>query len=213
MSTSFNVYPVSTKNLKFGDVLTLAEQNTAVFFQKFDIQKRVTFKAEFISEKEETRIDIPPETPFEWANNENEYVWISILGVPGGTDVYCIPLCDPDNEDDIWWRISELYDGPNCKPEYESLIEQSKALNRYWYFRRSAGQTAHINLCYGMLAAAVAELTEGFLFSYDNAWEYRIFPCFADEFLKYYFNPDTAHEPGWAEWAIRCINTIKNDDY
>ena len=78
----------------------------------------------------------------------------------------------------------------------------------YWTFRRSAGQPAIVNLAYGLIAAAFAELVKGFIFSDDGAWDYGIFPTTADYFLQNYFNLQYLKAED-ADWAKECINILK----
>jgi hypothetical protein len=68
-----------------------------------------------------------------------------------------------------------------------------------------------INLGYGYLAGALAELTDGFIYSMDGAWDYDRFPCRADEFYAVYFRPDKALEPNKKEWAERCIEFMREE--
>ena len=82
-------------------------------------------------------------------------------------------------------------------------------LGFYWAFRRSAGQPAVINLSYGLIAAAFAELSNGFVFSDDGAWDYASFPTNANRFLENYFDPQYP-VPEYANWAKECIGIIKD---
>jgi hypothetical protein len=70
------------------------------------------------------------------------------------------------------------------------------------------GQPATINVAYGMIAGSLAELTEGFIYSGDSAWDYERFPATAQEFFSWYFRPDKAIKAEYAEWASRCIKWI-----
>jgi hypothetical protein len=46
-----------------------------------------------------------------------------------------------------------------------------------------------------MLAAALAKLTDGFLYSGDGAWDYDIFPARSEEFMVCYLTPGAARDP------------------
>jgi hypothetical protein len=74
-----------------------------------------------------------------WASDRkvfdrDSYLFIRIDGVPGGTDGY--------------FRRREL-------------VRRCRSVGHTWWFRRSAGQPAIINLAYGFVAAALGELTDG----------------------------------------------------
>ncbi|MEK4356425.1 hypothetical protein NYE48_05090 [Paenibacillus sp. FSL M7-1455] len=64
------------------------------------------------------------------------------------------------------------------------------------------------NLAYGILASALAEITQGIIFSDDNAWEYSKFPCLPNEFNTFYFNPEMTTDNQHKEWAIKNIEWI-----
>lgn len=70
------------------------------------------------------------------------------------------------------------------------------------------GQPAIINFSYGILAAALAELTDGLVFSDDSAWDYERFPATSHEVYDWYFRPEAAIDQGRAEWARRCLDSI-----
>jgi hypothetical protein len=209
MSTTFDIIPSLTKDVAFGDVIDLATEYTHVFFKKYDIQKKVFFRAEILkkSSSETIRKTINKKTLLEW--DETEYAWFTIDGVKGGTDAHCWRLYDEEDKEDKLWLLDELRQGQNFKADMEVMIEKSIQLDRVWNFRRSMGQEAVTNLCYGFLAAAVAELTQGFMHSTDCAWESRCFPCNSSNFLKTYFIPELTEEKNYSNWATRCIEAIR----
>lgn len=73
------------------------------------------------------------------------------------------------------------------------------------------GQPALINLAYGYLAATLAELTNGFIFSDDSAWDYEQFPCRPSEFFDFYFVPEKAISSNCLEWSERCIGLLREE--
>ena len=136
----------------------------------------------------------------------SDYAWFQLPPAPGGTDVYFHYQDDLTKE--VWADyVEQLKQGELSKAQ----MEQCLAAGYYWVFRRSAGQPAVINLAYGYLAAAVAELTEGFIFSDDGAWEFSRFPAFATSFYRWYFRPEQADVMEMREWAERCIFHIPNE--
>ncbi len=145
--------------------------------------------------------------------HQKNYAWFSVEGFYGGTDAYCEPIFEPELEgvELNEFLLEEMRWSRSFKPEYEELIEKAKLVDRVWTFRRSVGQPTIINLCYGYLAAAVAELSDGFIFTGDCAWRGDIFPCFADEFRKNYFFPDKAGTTDEAERIRYCISVIGSD--
>jgi hypothetical protein len=61
----------------------------------------------------------------------------------------------------------------------------------------------------GLLAAAMAELTDGFIFSDDGAWPGP--PIRSDEFELHYFKPTQAKTYADASWYSRCLESLIND--
>lgn len=60
-----------------------------------------------------------------------------------------------------------------------------------------------------MIAAAVADLTDGMLFSDDGGWEYERFPATATEFRSWYFVSEHALDDDQRRWTERCIEVLK----
>ncbi len=135
-----------------------------------------------------------------------EYLWLSVDGVLGGTDVTCEQISGDDLE---YWE-DVLSEHPPAIALRDD-VRQCLASGVYWSFRRSAGQPAIINFAYGILAAALAELTEGFVYSDDAAWDYERFPAKPGEFYEWYFDPEQAIDPDFAKWARDCMAAIAND--
>lgn len=204
MSTTFQVIPTENNSPKFNDVLRLAEQTTHDFLKKFRIMGRVRFQSEILSSCKRSQSD---DKEFRWS--EDECAWISAANFSGGTDVYCESISDSDDADDKWWFFDELRGAPNFGVEHETLVQRATQIDQKWRFRRSAGQSAIIHLCYGHLAAAAAELSSGLVFSNDGAWAYELFPCSANQFLGSYFIPELAGTKDEARWVSNCIAEIR----
>ena len=126
--------------------------------------------------------------------------------MPGGADSYFREV----DEDEREFREEEFKTNERSQTRRELVI--SCLVNGYfWNFRRSAGQTALINVSYGMVAASVAEMTEGLIYSGDGAWDYERFPATADEFYGWYFRPEAAIGPDFKEWSERCLRAIAEE--
>jgi hypothetical protein len=109
-------------------------------------------------------------------------------------------------------KIQELWDGgfddPRCKT-IEPLIRECISTGHHWWFRRSAGQPAIISVAYGLIAASLAAITDGFLTSDDSAWE-RL-PALPNEFLSWYFRPEKAIGENFREWSQRCLGFLAQE--
>lgn len=209
MSTTFDVIPVSRANVKFGEVLELAQRYVNAFLADFEIEDQVELRAELIGET--ARRDASFDEVFEWPRKT--YAWISVHNVPGGTDVYCDTIKYEDDPDEPWLFLDELKAAPNYSTVLEGHLQAARSHNLCWSFRRSAGQPAIIAVAYGLIAASLAELTEGLIYSGDSAWDYEVFPATGPELRDIYFRPNSTSEPDRADWAKRCIAALRSRDF
>ena len=103
----------------------------------------------------------------------------------------------------------------NYKPQISVRLNSVKShdakplnLSNGYYSTFSRGrQPAIIHLAYGIIAASLAYLTKGFIYS-DDAWDYKRFPATASEFFSWYFRPELAIDTRHKEWATECIKLI-----
>ena len=90
--------------------------------------------------------------------------------------------------------------------EKKELIQACLSNGYYSTFSRGR-QPAIIHLAYGIIAASLAYLTKGFIYS-DDAWDYKRFPATASEFFSWYFRLELAIDTRHKEWATECIKLI-----
>lgn len=207
MSTTIEVFPTDAAALTFEKVIQTAERNINGFLKTMGMDPSVTLKININDKDGRYSKEIQPTGPFEWA--QNEYAWIVVNNIPGGTDVWIYPIkdaaIDPDNP---WWQLDILKSYNKKIENISAKLESAKNLGRRYSFRRSAGQSGMIALSYGLIAAAVAELTKGILYSDDGAWDFERFPAESPDFLTWYFRPEAALDPELGAWAQRCIERI-----
>src|SRR5690606_29643367 len=110
---------------------------------------------------------------------EDQCAWFHVPGVNGGAAVFNRPLDEVDRS----ILKNEIRSGKNA--EFNCVMQQSLQVGRCWAIFRSSGQPAIIDVGHGFLAAALAELTEGFLHSVDSAWGYKLLPARPDDFLRW----------------------------
>lgn len=174
MATTFDVIPSANADVTFGDVLKLAQGKINLFLANLGTPQSIQLRAEIITD--DHRIDADLGAPFEWPDGKT-YAWFSINGIAGGTDAYCDTTCSSYGvKGREWWFLDELREAPGFRDEHEAILSKAKALDRMWSFRRSMGQPPIINLSYGLIAGALAELTGGLVFSGDSAWDYQRLP-------------------------------------
>ncbi|UQZ36222.1 hypothetical protein C2I18_23480 [Paenibacillus sp. PK3_47] len=192
MSTTFEVYPTSSYVPRITELLALANQKLQNFLQPFELKTAPVISARI----GETIVHTNSST-FLNAQWEEEYAWFFVNDADGGTDAYYSIVNDLDVE--IWTEYQD------SGLRYTKVLH-ALSIGYYWSFRRSSGQPAMINVAYGFLAAAMAELTGGFLFSDDGAWTGD--PSLASEFEGRYFNPAKANNYGDALWYARCLQSL-----
>lgn len=209
MSTTFDVIPVSRTNVNFGELLELSQRHVNAFLDDFEIEKQVELRAELIGET--ARRNAAFDEIFEWPRKT--YAWISVRDVPGGTDVYCDTIKCESDPDQPCLFLDEMKAAPNYSTALEERLKAAFNHDRYWSFRRSAGQPAIIAVAYGLIAASLAELTDGLIYSSDSAWDYQVFPATGPEFRDIYFRPKSTSEPGRADWVKRCIDGLRGGEF
>jgi hypothetical protein len=62
-----------------------------------------------------------------------------------------------------------------------------------------------------MLASALAQLTEGVVYSDDDAWNYELMPATYDEFNNWYLRPERALIEEDKETASLCLEAIAKE--
>ncbi len=201
MSTSFDVYPGKHYIPSFAELLDISNQRINNFLINLGILRSIMVDVEVHNNKDYPLIKFNMNDKLIW--NEDSYAWFFIPGVAGGTDCYYYKITDLDRE--IWKEEIET----NIKAQQlHDIINRSIDIGYRWSFRRSVGQPGIINLAYGLIAASLAEITDGFVYSDDGAWDYNCFPSLAEDFFEWYLKPDSATKNSDKIWAQQCIKSI-----
>lgn len=201
MSTSFEAYPLNDTIPSYGAILALATNRLGTYFKEMGIQTDVNLCFDVRNSVNQS-FRIPLTDGFDYQGEG--YAWFYWKGISGGTDAYFLNIEDLDRE--CWQEIISLE--PRLQT-FATRVQKSLRIGHYWYFNRSAGQSAHINLAYGFLAAAVAELTEGFLYSSDCAWDCERLPCTPKDFYAYWFRPEHGLKLETRKWHQNCLDSIR----
>lgn len=126
------------------------------------------------------------------------YAWFIVPPVKGGTDAYFRRAVN-------YWSDEEIA----INPRRAEVADSCRRYGYRWSFRRSASQPAAINVAYGLIAATLAELTEGLIDSSDGAWDKARLPATTDDFFTWYMPPELALKADYATWAARCIAGLR----
>jgi hypothetical protein len=211
MSTTFEVFPSTHYIPIFEKVTSLTEAKLHNFLLEIGVDKKPQIKVEVHTQNPDTVISTDVRALAKWV--KSNYAWFTIDSVIGGTDVYFHNLDDENKEmRKIQEEIKvEIFQTRNADEMGEERIKGCLQQKHSWSFRRSAGQPGMVNLAYGFIASAFAELTNGVIFSDDGAWDHKRFPALSFEFDSWYFRPHLAFDKETAEWAGQCINSIKSE--
>ncbi len=204
MSTTFQVYPKTTYIPSFQELTEAATLRLRDFLHEFNIPGSPMIGVELHKKQPDSVQPLQLTSPTIWP--DDSYAWFQVAPVLGGTDAYFWHLDEEDRE--IWQE--EMDSNERLRSRW-GLVESCLANGYYWNFRRSIGQPAIINVAYGLIAATLAELTEGFVWSDDSAWDYERFPATAGEFFAWYFRPSLALDPGHRDWAERCMAALAEE--
>lgn len=202
MSTCFYVYPGNEYMPTFKELLIIANEKTNDFLRDLNCKQSVSINVEVHKKIDHALQEFNCIDRLAWSNDL--YAWFFVNGVAGGTDSY---YCQIDDDDKDIWK-DEIATNKKAQT-FSKEINRSLDIGHYWYFRRSAGQPAIINLAYGLLSAALVLLTEGYIYSDDGAWDYNYFPITAGDFFKWYFKPEFSDYN--KTWFQECIESIKSE--
>ncbi|WP_395316907.1 hypothetical protein [Variovorax sp. UC74_104] len=204
MSTTFEVYPRTQRVPTFGKLIELASIRLAEQLERRHIAAKPQLKVQVLRNRSHDEIAIALDAQMIW--ERDQYAWITVPGVLGGTDV------DYRLIDELTKRLwNDLFEVEQRAKELRTHIEACLSTGHYWSFRRSAGQPAIINFAYGIIAASLAELTDGIIYSDDSAWDYDRFPAVAIDFYEWFFDPEKTPDLDRAAWARACLSAIASD--
>lgn len=201
MSTTFDVYPTTSKIPTYVEIIELAGKNVSALLKDYGICLKSRLVFDVRNDNHESQ-KINSTEPFNWEGPG--YVWFYYEDQGGGTDAYFYLVNDIDRQ--CWEEEAET----NARWHRNMhFIQTSLNVGHFWSFRRSVGQPALINLTYGFLASALAQLTSGMINSWDSAWDFERLPCTPAEFNKFWFRPEAGLSENTREWHQNCLESIR----
>lgn len=202
MSTSFYVLPSKAKFPTYDEIITSANADLKDFLMNIGVSRSLLVNCSIkeIQTNETNKFEASNES----IQTENNYVWFYFYDIPGGIDCYFHKIL-PINIEAWEYEINNNINAQRLK----SKISENLNLGFQWIFRRSAGQSAIVSLLFGLLAATLAKLTDGIIYSEDGALDYAKFPTTSYEFLSWYFKPEYATTEEDLLLANRCIKQLK----
>jgi len=183
MSASIDIFPVEILDFTFDQVIKLSQHNLDAFLDSIDVHKQVKLKAK-LYDKKGTLKPFSLDDRFQW-DVEDETLMFSLENVYGVLEAYNEPIKEPGCPNP-WWPLDVIIQPQNPIEDVESKVEKIKRLNWYWYIRCQWSNPSIMYLTCGMIAAAIAELSSGLIYT-DDAWDPRHFPATYTEFLDFYY--------------------------
>jgi len=206
MSMTFQVLP-SNKNIPhYKEILELANLFVNNYLLKIGVNKNIALDVNVYNIKTSKSKIFTIEDAV--VTDEESYAWFSVNNISGGTDCYFLknnPIYAEIWEDDLHTNTKAQ--------ENKIIIRKNIDIGYRWLFRRSAGQPAIITLSYGMLAASLAKLTDGVIFSDDGAWDYTMLPAKSENFVEWYLSPELTENKDCKKIAQDCIGYLQNNKY
>ncbi len=125
--------------------------------------------------------------------------------IDGSAFIYFDKLSDfEETPQDPWWRLNlHLEDGGNKLPNLEQKKAKGKEVDRLWYITRYGGSPKSIHLLYGVMAGAMAELTNGIVTS--SQWDMSKLPTTCPDFYQWYI----AQHMRLGGWEKECVEEIR----
>jgi hypothetical protein len=200
MSATLGVIPTEiNSNLTFGNVLRLAERTICSYFSSIGMKIEVHIKVQLSDTDEKYTREVADNDKFIWETNEFASFTINNFK---GPEAYCERISDTL---DYWGNyIEEICENTITAEQ----VSQIKANNLKWYYTRPIAKSALVNLAYGHLAAATAELTKGILHT-KTGWDPILFPVKPPEFLEAYFQPEKTVHAVSKKWAEKSLNDFR----
>jgi hypothetical protein len=201
MSTTFNIFPKLPVIPTFRQVVDIATARLQQYLSSYGIDSKYNIAVMLRSKEPDIEQPTNLDSPARW--DDDLYAWFYVPSVPGGTDAYFWEVEEDDRE-----YVMEDFHVAELPETRRALVLACLESDYYWNFRKSATQPPIINVGYGLIAASVAELTDGFIYSGDGGWDVERFPATAEEFYQWYFRPEQAIHPEKKQWAERCLKAI-----
>jgi len=177
MSMSFEIFPTKAKTPKCDEIIQYSVYLFNDFLKKERINQKIEVTTREVSVTNEVNMN-----PIALTERENHYTVFN-LNKEGEVYVFYRELKKLDN--DFW--SEELQENKNAQSIKEK-INGNLTVGYSWNVKRTMGQPAIVSLYYGYLAIAIAELTDGIIYSDDGAWDYSCLPVESNNFKEQYLN-------------------------
>jgi hypothetical protein len=187
MSKNIQVYPGTNKLPSYTQVLELINMRLKEFLKSIEVYTNIEVELEIRDRETDDILEFDIKNPV--MLKESEYALFRVNNESSGCSAYIFNT--DEREKELWER--EIHINQYGK-KLQERISISMNNGYHWSFRISLGEPEIIKLAHGLIAAAFAQLTEGFIFSYDFIWGYKDFPALEDDYFNRIFKPDLTNK-------------------
>ena len=205
MAVSFEVYPGSSHRLCLGELLELGARRVRERLAFLGLPAIRTLTTTVWEGGEPCLAQVAP--TYELLTNVGPQLLVRDERDGSAFSLSMEPVDDDERE---YWR--ELCADHPPAMALTSSIQASLSLGYYWRFSRCFGTSALIRLAHGLYAGALAELTEGFVFSDNKAWDYSRLPCRASALYDVYLQPEQHSQGEWAADAETFLQRLRREE-
>ena len=201
MSTEFDIFPGRPELPSFEDVRALAEEHLHAWLRTIGVHARVELGTEIRAKSPDVVLVEQAMGPMSW--DDDSYAWFTAADLEGGADAYYWPIDDVTTE---YWN-DDLLLRPGFA-RWREPMARAIEVGHCWNIRCSINESAAVLLASGFLAGAIAQLTGGFVYSDDGAWEHDRLPATGEELLATYARPRSDE---WRERIERWAEAMRVD--
>lgn len=165
MSMSFEVFPTKQMFPECDEIIKYSLKLFNEFLKKEKISLDIAVKVRELSVDNQVKTE-----PISLVSDQNCY---TVFDVAQEGEIYVF-YHRTEELDKVFWN-EELQTNRNAQ-KLKQNIEANLKLGYSWSIKRTMGQPAIVSLYYGYLAIAIADLTDGIIYSDDGAWDYTLLP-------------------------------------
>ena len=174
MSKTYEVYPTTSYIPTKEEIGKLAEKYLNIFLEKENIKEEYKKKLKVAN----STLKFSDKSYINRAN---------ICMVDTEYDIYQLNIKEGNAIFVFFHNYNDLYI-EFLISDLEKEIYKTIKLGYMWSIKRTAWQPVLANILYGFVAIAIAELTNGLIYSDDGAWNFKEIPLKAEEFLPMLLN-------------------------
>ncbi|WOO36589.1 hypothetical protein R2R35_22810 [Anaerocolumna sp. AGMB13020] len=202
MSKSFEIFPTNQYIPTYNEVINLSKRMFQEYMMTLNIKKDLDVVLETFRIHDNSIINKIYDK--EKINISKEEYAAFCVNEEGFVNLFYHTFSELDEQ---FWN-DEIQYNERAK-NYIKDIELYKKLGYSWLIKKNAGQPPVVNLYFGYIGIAIANLTEGVIYSDDGGWEYQCFPVKAKEFKEKYLNISTLQDNELIEYIKNNVEKLR----